>query len=61
MIPINTVIGVLACMVCLLAGISFFLLLKARDLFDRAMMIFVCVYDWLEQHRQEAEKREGTD
>ena len=61
MIPINTLLGVLACLVCLLAGSSLILLLKARDLYDRSMMIFMCVYDWLEQHRREDLKHDDAE
>ena len=61
MIPINTLLGVLACLVCLLAGSSLILLLKARDLYERSIAILVCVHDWLEQYRLEVHKHEGTD
>ena len=61
MIPINTLLGVLACLVCLLAGSSLILLLKARDLYERSIAILVCVYDWLEQHRQEDLKHDDAE
>ncbi len=61
MIPINTLLGVLACLVCLLAVTSFALLIKVQALHERCVQVMLCVYDWLEQHKQEAEKREGTN
>ena len=61
MIPINTVIEVLALLVCLLAVTSFALLIKVQALHERCMAVMLCVYDWLEQQKQEAASHEGTD
>ena len=61
MIPINTVIGVLALLVCLLAVTSFALLIKVQALHERCIDVMLCVYDWLEQHEQEAASHDGTD
>ena len=61
MIGINTVIGVLACLVCLLAVTSFALLIKVQALHERCIDIMLCVYNWLEQQKQEAASHEGTD
>ena len=61
MIAINTVIGVLACLVCLLAVTSFALLIKVQALHERCMAVMLCVLNWLEQQGQEAASHDGTD
>ena len=61
MIPINTVVGVLACLVCLLAVTSFALLIKVQVLHKRCITVILLVHEWLEQRKLEVSRHEGTD
>ena len=61
MITLDRLVLILACMSCLLAVTSLVLLLKVQELHERCMTILEFAYKWLEQQKQEAEKREGTD
>lgn len=60
MMSINTVVGVLACLVCLLTVTSFALLIRVQALHERCIDILVCAYDWLEKARQK-EGQKGTE
>ena len=59
MIPINTVIGVLACLVCVIGFVSLALLIRAHSLYTQAINILeVAAYGWLKQNPREQQKQE---